>query len=66
MMNTLRMIDARYAYWQQGHFRDYLEKAILSKKMSKEDEQERLRGTYGEGGFETDEGHFFPESWDPS
>jgi hypothetical protein len=31
-----------------------------------EDEQERLRDKYGEGGFETDEGYFFPESWDPS
>ncbi|MBW2741836.1 MAG: S1 RNA-binding domain-containing protein, partial [Deltaproteobacteria bacterium] len=31
-----------------------------------EDEQERLRDIYGEGGFETEDGHFFPESWDPS
>lgn len=31
-----------------------------------EDEQERLRDKYGEGGFETDEGYFFSDSWDPS
>jgi hypothetical protein len=31
-----------------------------------EDEQQRLIDQYGEGGFETDDGHFFPESWTPS
>jgi hypothetical protein len=31
-----------------------------------EDEQQRLIDQYGEGGFETGDGHFFPESWHPS
>ena len=31
-----------------------------------EDEQERLRKKYGEGGFEADNGFFIPESYDPA
>jgi hypothetical protein len=31
-----------------------------------EDEQQRLRDICGEGGFETEDGYFIPESWDPS
>jgi hypothetical protein len=45
---------------------DFYDDCDTGEPYGYEDEQERLRDIYGEGGFETDDGNFFPESWDPS
>jgi replicative superfamily II helicase len=53
--------------WQQKEEQSYVDDySDMQGSAGYEDEQERLLDKYGEGGFETDDGFFIPESYDPS
>jgi superfamily II DNA or RNA helicase len=60
----------RYCYkceWRKEEEESYVDDfSDIQGPIGYEDEQERLREKYGEGGFETDDGYFIPESYDPS
>jgi hypothetical protein len=62
--------EIRYCYkcdWQMNEEQSYVDDySDMQDPPFYEDEQERLRDKYGEGGFETDDGYFIPDSYDSS
>jgi len=60
----------QYCYkcdWRKKEEESYVDDySDMQGPVEYEDEQERLRAKYGEGGFETDNGYFIPDSYDPS